>query len=321
MVDIIGTLGPKNKNFDVLKKLQVAGMSILRLNGAYETLSFYEDFLKKVKKELPDLKILMDLPGHKIRIQNLRSDAHVYQDDLLKFGFCNESKDICVDYPIHEFLEEGDTFFVDDGKIKFSVERINGKEITAKAKNNGILRNKKGLNFPGKKIEFSFVTERDQELIHFLQTHPVDYVGISFIQSKKQVLFIKNQLETREIWAKIENQEGVDQLGEIIDAADRIMIARGDLAIETGLERICLNQKKILSQTIEKGKKAVVATQFLDSMLSNPFPTRSEVCDITNAILDGASALVLTGETSMGLFGVESVEMVSKIIKEVEQVI
>ena len=218
---------------------------------------------------------------------------------------------------IKKFSEfsKNDIVLADDGTLKFTVTRVIGKDIYLKALTKGVLKSSKGINVPHITIGGALITKRDIKMINFAKSNEVDFIGISFVESAKHIKKIRSLINSHSpyIVAKIENQKGLENLEEIIDATDAIMIDRGDLSTETDIESLALNQKHIIKKAKINSTPVIVATEMLDNMIKNPFPTKAEVLDISNSILDGASATMLSGETAVGDFPVESIKVMSNI--------
>ncbi|ATO34230.1 pyruvate kinase [Dickeya dianthicola] len=316
---VIATIGPVSRDPEILKSLNAAGMSVARLNGSHNTLDWHKETIRLLRDTLPETPILLDIPGRKIRTLQLKHEPIFSKGNVLilttDINYSGEQK-VPVGYDkLHEKLKPGDRIFADDGTLSFSVVNVDGRDIHIRADMNGQLKSRKGINVPGIDLGQSLVTEKDKKMIDFAKDNGVDYIGISFVESKAHVEAICNLInnDTPKIVAKVENSGGIENLEEVISAADVIMIDRGDLAVETSINHVSLYQKKILKTASLAGKPTIVATEMLHSMIENPLPTKAEVSDITNAVLDGAAAVMLSGETAVGRYPVEAVSRISGI--------
>ena len=216
---------------------------------------------------------------------------------------------------LHNFVSKGDIVFADDGTLKFTVKKVNKKDIYLRANTAGKLKSSKGINVPHVNLGGNLITERDKKMIQFAVSNKIDFIGLSFIESSKHLIKIRNLIKgnTPKIVAKIENRKGVENLEDIVQETDCIMIDRGDLSTETNIETLGINQKKIIKASLDNAKPVIVATEMLDNMISSPYPTKAEVLDICNSIEDGATATMLSGETAIGKFPVEAIKVMSKI--------
>lgn len=316
---VVATIGPASDNADTLKKLHEAGMSIARLNGSHNKSEWHAETVKLLRETVPDIPVLLDIPGRKIRTLQLAYEPSFKSGDtiILTTDISHDgSEKVPVGYDrLHEKLSAGDGVFADDGTLSFVVNKIQGQDIYLRANMDGTLRSRKGINVPGINLGQSLVTDKDRAMIKFAKEIGVDYIGISFVESREHIEAIRELIATPvpRIVAKVENSGGIAHLAEIIDAADVIMIDRGDLAVETSIDHVTLYQKQILEEASRAGKPTIVATEMLHSMIENPLPTKAEVSDITNAVLDGASAVMLSGETAVGRYPVEAVSRISRI--------
>lgn len=329
---IVCTIGPASESVEMLKKLITVGMNVARLNFSHGT---HEEHAKRIRnirqasKELGiPVAILLDTKGPEIRTGLLAAEqVELVEGEtiiLTTQEVLGTAERISVTYPgLPQDVQVGNTILIDDGLIGLIVERIEDTEIVCRIKNGGILKSKKGVNLPGVKINLPGITEKDAEDIRFGIREGVDFIAASFVRKAADVLEIREILEQHgaqiEIIAKIENQEGVDNVDEILTVADGLMIARGDLGVEIPAEEVPLLQKVLISKCNELGKPVITATQMLDSMQRNPRPTRAEASDVANAILDGTDAIMLSGETAAGKYPVESVETMNRIALRAEQ--
>lgn len=328
---IICTLGPSSENYEVLKKI-AENMDVGRFNfshGNYEEHLKKLEMLKKVREEIGrPIATLLDTKGPEIRTKNNKNkeiiklvagnEVELTINDIL----CDE-KIISVNYDgIINDIKIGDTILIDDGALELKAKKINGESIICDIITGGELGEHKGVNLPGTKVNLPDLSENDISDIEFGIKEGFDIIAASFVRSRNCIRQIKDILNKHNykmlIIAKIENREGVDNLDEILDEADGIMVARGDLGIEVKAAEVPYLQKQIIKKCNQKGKIVITATQMLDSMIKNPRPTRAEVADVANAIYDGTDAIMLSGETANGKYPIEAVEMMDAIAKETE---
>lgn len=321
---IVATIGPVSANPETLLALAEAGMSVARLNGSHANLEWHEATIQMIRKTLPDTPILMDIPGRKIRTGLLTVEPSFKRGEkiiLTTEAGHDGSKKVPVNYAtLHEDLKPGATVLADDGTLRFVVESIQGQDVICMAEVDGTLRSRKGINVPYVKLRTQLVTERDREMMAFCVRTGIDYVGISFVESSDHVEKIRALIPQGfpKIVAKIENQGGLDHQEEVIESADAIMIDRGDLSVETDMESVALKQKVILKTAQQKGKPVIVATEMLHSMIQSPLPTKAEIADITNAVLDGCAATMLSGETAVGNYALDAVSLMSRVSGKAE---
>ena len=329
---IICTLGPATDA--VLPEMIKAGMNVARMNfshGSHEEHKARMDAVKAARKELGmPVGIMLDTKGPEIRTKT-------YKDGKIEIvegqEFTLTTRDIEGDNTIVSITYEGlpndvqpgTRILIDDGLVAFEVEEIkNGTDIVCKALNGGPLSNRKSINVPGIKLNMKFVSDKDREDIEFGLSQDIDFIAASFTRSAQDVRDIKEILKAHgkedvEIICKIENMEGVNNVQEILDEANGIMVARGDLGVEVPFEELPEIQKSIIKTCISRGKRVVTATQMLESMAKNPRPTRAEVTDVANAVYDGTDAVMLSGETAMGKYPVEALKMMAQICETSEQ--
>ena len=316
---IVATIGPTTANDVMLKKMYNSGMSVARLNGSHNTLEWHSKTIRLIKKIIPDCPILLDIPGKKIRTVRLDIEPVFKKNDILilttQSGFKGNKKISITNNQLHKFLRKGNTVYADDGTLKFSVIKVIDQDIYIKAENGGQLKSSKGINVPFVDLGGKLITLRDKKMIKFAKEEEVDFIGVSFVESSKHINLIRKVIsnEIPKIVAKIENQKGIDNLIDIINATDVIMIDRGDLSTETNIETLCINQKKIIETANKLSKPVIVATEMLDNMINSPHPTKAEVLDISNSVLDGATATMLSGETAVGKYPIDSIKVMSKI--------
>jgi len=324
---IVCTIGPSTLNDETLRSLGEVGLSIARLNGSHADLNWHKIAISKIREILPDVPILLDIPGRKIRTLQLRHEPTFNEGDIIVLT-TDPSYDGKLKVPVnykdlHKDLERGNTVMADDGTLKFIVDKVEGLDIFCRAETSGQLKSRKGINVPFVNLNTPQVTERDKRMISFAQEYGVDFIGLSFVESADHIEAFRNLIKigSPRIVAKVENQGGIKNLKEIVKAADAIMIDRGDLSVETSLHDVAIKQKNIIDAAKEHGCPVIVATEMLHTMIQNPFPTKAEVSDITNAVLDGCSATMLSGETAMGIYALESVRTMKRVIEAAESYI
>ena len=329
---IVCTVGPSSDSYQKIIALSKAGMDVARLNFSHGTHEYFKTTLKNIRrvsaKTEKAITILQDLQGPKIRIQKFRNGKIELKpgDDftLTARNILGDDKIASVSYKsFNRDVKKGDTVLLDDGLIKLKVKRIEQTDVHCKVIYGGVLSDKKGLNLPASILSVDALTVKDKSDLLFGLKNEVDYIALSFVRKaddiKKIKSIIKKQNRHTPVIAKIEKPQAVNCIEDIIDAADAIMVARGDLGVEVNAEEVPPIQKRIISKCNEIGKPVITATQMLDSMMHNSRPTRAEASDVANAILDGTDAVMLSGETATGKFPVESVKMMSRIIEIIEK--
>ena len=331
---MIFTIGPASDNEETLRKFIEIGMSAARLNfshGTHETHKEKIDLIKKLRTEMNSpTAIVLDIKGPKIRTHNFVNDGVTLKEgDNFSF-ICGEEilgneRECSISYEeLYQDIKIGGKILVDDGLLKFEVTGLDGKRINTKVLVGGQIKNHKGVNVPNVVIKLPSITEKDIEDINFGCEMGVDFIAASFIRKASDVLDVKKVLKENhgehiKVIAKIENQEGVDNIDSIIEVTDGVMVARGDMGVEIPIQKVPIIQKMIIKKCNEAGKIVITATQMLDSMIRNSLPTRAEASDISNAIFDGTDAIMLSGESASGLFPVEAARTMSEIAQETEE--
>ena len=330
---IVCTLGPASEKEEVLRELIKSGLNVCRMNfshGSHEEHKGRMDLVKKIREELGQpTAILLDTKGPEIRTGQFDM-PEVLLEEGQQFTITMKdvmgNKEMCtVSYKgLANDVKAGDTILIDDGLVGLTVKEVNGDDIVCEVQNSGIVKNHKGVNVPGVKVNLPAITDKDRSDIEFGIEQGIDFIAASFVRKVSDVLAIREILEANnadhiKIITKIENQEGVDNLDEIIEVSDGIMVARGDLGVEIPTEEIPVVQKLMIKKCNEAGKPVITATQMLDSMMRNPRPTRAEVTDVANAIYDGTDAIMLSGETAAGKYPVEAVKTMATIAKRAEE--
>lgn len=329
---IVCTIGPSSNNEEILRKMIAAGMNVARFNfshGSHETQKANLDLVKKVREEMGvAVATMMDTKGPEIRFrdfENGKISLEKGQDFILSTDdFVGDSHRGSITYAgLPGDVHVGSMILVNDGLIQLQVTDIAQKEITTKVIVPGDILNHKGLNAPGAELKMPFISEQDRKDILFGIEQDYDYIALSFVRTAKDVEAVRAILDfsgsKMKIIAKIESTQGVENLEEILAAADGLMVARGDMGVELPPEQVPYIQKKMIDMANAAGKITICATQMLESMTHNPRPTRAEVGDVANAVYDGATAVMLSGESAAGDYPLESVEMMSKIAEESEK--
>ena len=330
---IICTIGPASQNEEVLTKMCLAGMNVARLNfshGSYEEHEMKIELIKRVREKLDmPIAIMLDTKGPEYRIKTFAQDSVTIPDGA-DFTFTVDDVEgdetrVSVTYKaLNKDLKTGDTVTVNNGLVKFQVQEVVGSEIRCKCIVGGTLSNRKSMSFPNKVLSGSYLSEQDKADIIFGISHGVDYVAASFVSCKQDVLDIRQLLDENggsdiEIVAKIENQAGVDNIEEICEVCGGIMIARGDLGVEIPFVEVPAVQKKLTKKCRMLGKRVITATEMMESMIHNPRPTRAEISDVANAVYDGTSCIMLSGESAAGKYPVEAVKAMAEIAEYTEQ--
>jgi len=330
---IVCTIGPATRSPETIESLIKEGMDVARLNfshGTYEEHSLTEKYVRQASSKLGKaVAILQDLSGPKIRIGLIQKEPVLLKEGstfiLTTRDIPGNEKEVSVTYPLlTKNVKKGETVLLADGSLELRVEEVTPPNIKCRVIRGGELGSHKGVNLPASSLDISFFTEKDRADLLFATKHKVDFIGISFVGKAEDILRVKELLRERgeeeiSLIAKIERHEALDNIDEIIEVADGIMIARGDLGVEIPLEKVPLVQKEIIKKCNLIGKPVITATQMLESMVDNPRPTRAEVTDIANAIFDGTDAIMLSEETAIGKYPLESVRIMNKIAVETEK--
>jgi pyruvate kinase len=329
---IVCTIGPASRSEAVLERLMLQGMNVARLNFAHGTLQGHTEDIQRIRAVASRLQrhcmIMVDLPGPKIRIGKLLDEPLLLEKGneviLTTKDLVGTPNQIPVEYKrLPESVSPGSLIFLNDGFIQLQVEKVSGKEVFCRTVIGGPLLSYKGLNLPGVKILAEAVSDTDLEFVAFALQEGVDAFGVSFVEEANDILKVKRFAQKRGqsayVVAKIERAEAIDNFDAILSAADAIMIARGDLGVQIPLQDVPVVQKKLIHKANLLGRPVITATQMLLSMTENIRPTRAEVSDVANAILDGTDAVMLSEETAIGRYPVEAVEMISKIATAAER--
>lgn len=330
---IVATVGPASSDYANLLELVKAGVDIFRLNFSHGS---HEDHLKVInhvtyinEKYGLHIGLLADLQGPKLRVGKMEGEGlKIKAGDILTFTTeecVGTMEKIYMRYKqFAQDVKPGEKVLLDDGKLVMEVVETNVKDtVKLKVIFGGILHSNKGVNLPNTKISLPSLTEKDLKDLEFMLTQPINWIALSFVRSAKDLKDLRKRIDAKghpaKIIAKIEKPEAVEKIDKIIKEANGIMVARGDLGIEVPMERLPVIQKTIINKCIQRARPVIVATQMMDSMITNPSPTRAEITDVANAVLDGTDAVMLSGETSVGKHPVKVVEAMNKIIEEAEK--
>jgi pyruvate kinase len=330
---IVATVGPACDTYDKLLDLVRAGVNVFRLNfshGSHEDKGKIIEHIRQINKKEPyNIAILGDLQGPKLRVGEIENGViEVVEGDILTFTnekVIGNKEKIYVSYPnFHSDVKIGNTILIDDGKLEvrvLSIEKNNDVKVVVTL--GGDLSSKKGINLPDTKITLPALTDKDLTDLDFIIDQKLDWVALSFVRNVKDLIILRNKLEEKKsktkIIAKIEKPEAIENIRDIIVESDGIMVARGDLGVELPIEKVPLIQKQIIKKCLHRAKPVIVATQMMESMIERTKPNRSEITDVANAVLEGADAVMLSGETATGAHPTLVVETMKKIIEEVER--
>jgi len=334
---IVATIGPASFSVEVLKKMILSGMNVARLNFSHSDHTWHASAIRNIREAekqtgLP-VAIMADLQGPRMRTV-VSLDTEVFQDELVVFCEANalhvplSEKRIGIDHErLLSQLKPGQSILVEDGKISFSVEEVRGAEVVARVLHAGTIKNHKGVNFPGSHLKLSALSEKDKSDLEFACSEGVEYIALSFVGSSENVKELRGMIaehvfaesDRPHIVVKIEREEAIENLAQIIASTDAVMVARGDLATEAGQEKIGFLQKEIIEQSLLGTKPVIVATQMLESMIENTRPTRAEISDVAHAVMDHADAVMLSGESANGKYPVECVKTMADIIESTEK--
>jgi pyruvate kinase len=329
---IVATIGPSSASKDTLKEMISSGMNVCRINfshGAYEDHRNVVKYVRELNEELnTNVAILADLQGPKIRTGEMQEggvELVVGADILIQTeSIIGSEESFSINYEkLPQDVQKGESILLDDGKLMLEVQNTDGKkQIICKVIQGGILSSKKGVNFPNTKISMPSLTAKDESDLDFAIAEDVDWIGLSFVRAAEDIVDLKQRISAQggkaRVIAKIEKPEALQCIDEIVKVSDGLMVARGDLGVEIPYQNVPLTQKMLINKGIRYAKPVIVATQMMESMITQMTPTRAEVNDVANAVLDGADAVMLSGETSVGNYPVEVINAMSKIIKEME---
>lgn len=330
---IIATVGPASNSYENLMKLVRAGVDVFRLNfshGAHADHAKVIDIIHQINEEYPfNIAILADLQGPKLRIGEMENGGVEIKDgDVITFTGekCIGNKErVYMSYPnFHSDVKVGEKILIDDGKLEVRIQQIfPNNDVSAVVLTGGVLSSKKGINLPETKISLPALTEKDLADLDFIVSQGLDWVALSFVRHENDIHHLRSLLKEKgsnaKIIAKIEKPEALEHLREIVLASDAVMVARGDLGVELPVEKIPMIQKTIIRKCIHRAKPVIIATQMMESMIDRIKPNRSEITDVANAVLEGADAIMLSGETAVGMHPDLVVETMAKIVEEVEK--
>lgn len=326
LTKIVATISDINCEVDFLERLYKAGMNAVRFNTAHQTPENTLKAVRNVKQVSNKIPMLLDTKGPEIRTSK-GDDIRVNKDDLINIsgepGGHSRNRNLYVTYKdIAKDIETGGKILIDDGDISLTVVEKHPSYLVCKTENSGIIEPRKSVNLPGIPVRLPALSDKDREYIDFAIRHDIDFIAHSFVRSSEDVMEIQKILDRHnskiKIIAKIENQQGINNIDEILKNVYGIMVARGDLAIEIPAEKIPVIQRNLVKKCMRNKKAVIIATQVLHSMIKNPRPTRAEVTDIANAVFTGTDAIMLSGETAYGKYPVEAVQMMTKTIIEAE---
>ncbi len=329
---IVATVGPASRSYESLLELIKAGVDLFRLNFSHGSHEGHQEVIQRItyinEKYNTHIGILADLQGPKLRVGTIKNEPLMLnQGDEINFVNtpCEGTKDaVYMSYQkLPKDVKPGEVILIDDGKIRLKVLETNKKDkVILEVLHGGPLYSNKGVNLPNTKVSLPSLTEKDRKDLDFILTQPVNWIALSFVRSPKDMKDLQNLMDAKKhpakIIAKIEKPEAIEKIDKIIKYSNGIMIARGDLGIEVPIEELPVIQKSIIKKCIQRARPVIVATQMMESMMKNPSPTRPEVTDVANAVLDGADAVMLSGETAVGDHPVLVVETMEKIIETVE---
>ena len=327
---IVCTIGPKTESLEMMEKLVLAGMNVMRMNfshGDHEEQMKRIVNIRKINKKLgTHVATLLDTKGPEIRLGLMDGKIQFRTGDLVTvtpdevLGTHERFQIVCPE--LFNDVQVGTKILIDDGKMTITVVEMLEKDMVCRVENDGILSSKKGVNVPNVVLTMPFISEKDEADIRFAARNDLDFIAASFVRRAEDILAIRQILAEEgnfniEIIAKIENQEGYDNLREILDVSDGVMVARGDLGVEVSFQLVPSYQKNIIKVANEMGKPVITATHMLESMIHNPRPTRAEAGDVANAVLDGSDAIMLSGETAAGDYPIEAVKTMASIAEQV----
>lgn len=329
---IIGTIGPASISYDVMKSLVLAGLNVVRINLSHAKIKDMETILKNVKKLRKELNvplpIMIDTRGPELRVKTFeKGSIEIKKGQLFTFtsrDIVGDETQVSINHPeILSNISEGDKILAVNGLLSFKVMKVDGPDVITKANEDGVFSNRKSLFVPGVKLNVPYLNDLDKQDILWGIKNGVELIAASFVNSKEDVKtlrkFIQKNGGNMQIISKIESQCGVDNLDEIIEFSDAIMVARGDLGVEVKMERLPELQKQIIKKTVMQGKTVITATEMLESMIENRRPTRAEVTDVANAVYDGTSCVMLSGESANGKNPELAVKMMAQICEETEK--
>jgi len=325
---IIATIGPACDTEELIAQMIEAGTNVFRFNMKHSDVEWHSERMERIERVCKKLKrrvaMLIDLQGPEVRIDSVPDKwAAVQNGDVVKFTAPGK-EGITLDHPeVFELVRKGQTIYADDGFLEFMVKKVGSDWMEAEVVEGGPIKARKTVNFPGAHLTFAALVEKDLENLSLAARHHVDFVALSFVRSANDIKILQKELEKlkidTKIIAKIEHPDAIEHFDEILEISDGIMVARGDLGIEYPLEEVPSLQKMIVRRAREWGKPVIIATQMLESMITNPRPTRAEVSDVANAVYDSADAVMLSAESATGAYPIRSVKTLARITERVEE--
>lgn len=326
LTKIITTIGPASESSEIMAQLMEAGANIFRFNTKHSTPEWHSEYIKQAQKVANEkgvtLGILLDLQGPEIRLETReKKDVEVKQGQILTIGLSLvDGINVYIPHTqIFTLVKPGQDLLIDDGFTETEVQEVHRDHLIVKIKNDSIIKHRKGVNLPGVDVDFPSLIENDIKQIETNAMNKVDYVGLSFVRSARDIKLLRGEMDKHKmkskIVAKIESQPALDRIDEIIKAADAVMVARGDLGVEVPLEQLAFWQRTLIQKCRVANKPVITATQMLESMIYNPRPTRAEATDVAHAIFDGTDAIMLSAESAGGKYPVRTVETMTRIAK------
>lgn len=329
---IVATLGPSSDDIKIIAKLIKKGVNVFRLNFSHSTHEYHKSLIDKIRSASSkvgiEVAILQDISGPKIRICELKNPIELKVGDILTLSkkiVDEKHKTVTISYPkIIDSLKVGEWVYLSDGTIRAKVIKKTNHFVQCEVMVAQTLHSKKGINFPNTQLNIETITPKDIKDLEFGAQHGVDIVALSFVSSKKDIQTAKKILEpfgtNPFIIAKIEKPEAIENIDSILSEADGVMVARGDLGVELGVQKVPAIQKMIIQKANELSKPVITATQMLTSMINSPYPTRAEISDVANAVLDGSDAVMLSDETTIGSYPIQAIKVLNQTIKEAEKI-
>lgn len=316
---IICTIGPGSLHLETIQWMFEAGMDAVRINTAHGDFEQYDEIIS-MTRAVGEMPVILDLKGPEVRLR-IKSPREVKVGDVILAGSGDE--ELAFSYYFYDEVSVGDRIVIDNGTVGTKVEKKEEGRLYLRVLDGGVIQVNKGVNIPGKRLNVPQLSQKDLQAIEYANEKDVEFLALSFTRDAGEVANLRERIGSgkQAIIAKIENEEGVGSIAEILEEADAVMVARGDLGVEIEYERVPLVQKDIIKRCNQRGKVVITATQMLESMVDSPTPTRAETSDVANAILDGSDAVMLSEETSIGSYPVKSVEMMTKIAREAERMV
>ena len=316
---VVCTIGPASMTQQNIRRMHAAGMDVVRINTAHGDFEQYDSIIE-MTRSVGEIPIMLDLKGPEVRVRT-EAPRGVETGDVVVAGFDDE--EFTFSYDFYDEVDVGDKITIDDGTIGAIVERKHEGKLHLRILDQGVIQRNKGVNIPGKRLNVPRLSEKDLKAIEYAKDKNVEFLALSFARDASDVANLRRRVGSglQAIIAKIENQEGVWNASDILEEADALMIARGDLGVEIEYQKVPLIQKDLIRRCNQRGKVVIIATQMLESMVDKPNPTRAETSDVANAILDGSDAVMLSEETAVGKYPVRTVEMMTKIAVEAERML